>query len=85
MQASHTGAGVDLAGIALAAGFPAALTMTTAEQLSHWLPVLLTGPGPVLGVVKVAATQPPLTVPARDGAFIKNRFREALLGPKAVM
>lgn len=85
MQASHTGAGVDLAGMALAAGFPAALTVTSADQLSHWLPALHAGAGPVLGVIKVAATQPPLTVPSRDGTYIKNRFREALLGPKAGM
>ena len=85
MQESHTGAGVDLAAMALAAGFPAAVTLTSAEQLTQWTPVLYTAPGPVLGVIKVAATQPPLTVPSRDGTYIKNRFREALLGPKAVM
>ena len=85
MQASHTACGVDLAGIASAAGFPATLTITSAHQLSHWLPVLQSGSGPVLGVIKVAATQPALTVPARDGTYIKNRFREALLGSKAVL
>ncbi len=85
MQASHTACGVDLAGMAAAAGFPSTLTLTSASQLSHWLPVLQSGSGPVLGVIKVAATQPPLTVPARDGTYIKNRFREALLGPKAVL
>ena len=85
MQASHTGAGVDLAAMALAAGFPVAVTLTSAEQLTQWTPILHTAPGPVLGVIKVAATQPPLTVPSRDGTYIKNRFREALLGPKAVL
>ena len=85
MQASHTARGVDLAGMASAAGFPSAATVIAADQLSEWLPVLHTGSGPLLGVIKVAATQPPLTVPSRDGTYIKNRFREALLGPKAVM
>ena len=85
MQASHTACGVDLAGMASAAGFPSTLALTSAHQLSHWLPVLQSGSGPVFGVIKVAANQPALKVPARDGTYIKNRFREALLGPKAVL
>ncbi|OFW02636.1 MAG: aldehyde dehydrogenase [Acidobacteria bacterium RIFCSPLOWO2_02_FULL_68_18] len=83
MQASHTARGVDLAAMARAAGFPAASTVTTAEELDRALPALYGGAGPVLLVVKVLANQPPLRVPLRDGTHIKNRFREALLGPKA--
>jgi thiamine pyrophosphate-dependent acetolactate synthase large subunit-like protein len=85
MQASHTARGVDLAAIAKASGFPAAATIAAGGELTSWLPTLHTAAGPVFGVVKVAANQPALTVPARDGTHIKNRFREALLGPKAVM
>ena len=33
--------------------------------------------------VKVAAVELPLVLPPRDGAHLKNRFREALLGPEA--
>ena len=83
MQASHTGRGVDLAAMATAASFPVASTASTAPELTAALPSLYTGAGPVLLVVKVAANQPPLRVPLRDGTHIKHRFREALLGPGA--
>ena len=85
MQASHTARGVDLAAIATASGFRASATVSTLDELTSWLPTLHTADGPVFGVIKVAATQPPLIVPARDGTYIKHRFREALLGPKAVL
>ena len=84
MQASHTARGTDLAGIASSAGFASSVTVATREQLARWVPELHGAPGPVFGVIKVAATQPRLTVPSRDGTYIKNRFREALLGSKAV-
>jgi thiamine pyrophosphate-dependent acetolactate synthase large subunit-like protein len=83
MQASHTARGVDLAAMARAAGFPAAATVATAQELDASLPAIYDGSGPTLLVVKVLANQPPLRVPLRDGTHIKNRFREALLGPKA--
>ena len=85
MQASHTARGVDLAAIAHASGFATAMTIATSDELTSWLPTLHNAEGPVFGVIKVAANQPALKVPARDGTYIKNRFREALLGPKAVM
>jgi thiamine pyrophosphate-dependent acetolactate synthase large subunit-like protein len=83
MQPSHTARGVDLAAIARAAGFPDAATVTTVQDLDASLPAIYGRTGPVLRVVKVLANQPPLTVPLRDGTHIKNRFRDALLGPKA--
>lgn len=83
MQASHTARGVDLAAIARAAGFPVAATVAASQELQAAVPALYTGAGPALLVVKVLANQPPLRVPLRDGTHIKNRFREALLGPQA--
>lgn len=82
MQRSHTGRGVDLAAIARAAGFPAATTLFTMSELEKWLPTLHGAEGPVFTVVKVTRTQPHARVPLRDGAHIKIRFREALLGPE---
>lgn len=83
MQASHTALGTDLAGIAAAAGFASTATIYTSEELAAWVPVIYSGRGPLLGVVKVLPSQPALRVPARDGTYIKTRFREALLGAKA--
>jgi thiamine pyrophosphate-dependent acetolactate synthase large subunit-like protein len=85
MQASHTARGVDLAGIARAAGIPSVTTVYTAEELEAWLPSVYGRKGPVLGVVKVQPSQPILQVPPRDGAYIKTRFRTALLGAQAVL
>jgi thiamine pyrophosphate-dependent acetolactate synthase large subunit-like protein len=84
MQASHTARGVDLAGIARAAAFPWVTTVYSAEELEAWLPSVYGNQGPVLGVVKVQASQPILQVPPRDGTYIKTRFRTALLGEQAV-
>jgi thiamine pyrophosphate-dependent acetolactate synthase large subunit-like protein len=82
MQRSHTGRGVDLAAIARGAAFPAVATVVTMPELDAWLPTLHGTEGPVLTVVKVAASQAPARVPLRDGTHIKIRFREALLGPE---
>jgi thiamine pyrophosphate-dependent acetolactate synthase large subunit-like protein len=84
MQASHTARGVDLAGIARAAAFPWVTTVYSAEELEAWLPSVYGNQGPVLGVIKVQASQPILQVPPRDGTYIKTRFRTALLGEQAV-
>jgi hypothetical protein len=83
MQTSHTALGSDLAGIAAATGFASTTTIYTSEELAAWVPAVYSGQGPLLGVVKVLPSQPPLQVPARDGTYIKARFREALLGAKA--
>jgi thiamine pyrophosphate-dependent acetolactate synthase large subunit-like protein len=80
MQASHTARGVDLAGIARAAAFRSVTTVYSATELEAWLPSVYGTQGPVLGVVKVQASQPVLQVPPRDGTYIKARFRTALLG-----
>ena len=41
------------------------------------------GKGPLLYQVKVKRDAVPLVLPPRDGALLKQRFREALLGKKA--
>ncbi len=83
MQPTHTSRGVDLAGIAQAAGFSACGTVTTLPDLKSWIPRLYTTPGPLFLDLKVNANRYPLSIRLRDGAHIKNRFRESLLGAKA--
>ena len=53
MQATHTRFGVDLAGMAKAAGFRAAGTVYSAAQLKTWIPRLYRQPGPVFAAIKV--------------------------------
>ena len=83
MQPTHTARGVDLAGMAKAAGFTLADTITTDAELKTWIPKLYHTPGPLFLDLKVNANRYPLSIRLRDGAHIKNRFREALLGQAA--
>ena len=83
MQVTHTRLGVDLAGMAKAAGFRAAGTIYTAAQLTAWIPKLYRQPGPVFAAIKVTTEAVPLVLPIRDGPALKQRFREALLGARA--
>lgn len=83
MQESHTARGVDLAATALACGLCRGMMVTQMEQVITLRKDLHAMQGPVLAQVKVAADKLPLVLPPRDGAHLKNRFREALLGHKA--
>ncbi len=80
MQATHTAHGVDLAGIAAAAGFPVTETVLDEADLAAAVPVLRAEPGPVLVVVKVRGDASPIVPPPRVGTWLKHRFRTALLG-----
>jgi thiamine pyrophosphate-dependent acetolactate synthase large subunit-like protein len=83
MQASHTAFGVDLAAVAKACGFVSATMVTTIEQVSRLRAELHRAEGPLFAQVKVAPDKLPLVLPPRDGAHLKDRFREALLGKDA--
>ncbi len=83
MQASHTAFGVDLAAVAKACGFVSATMVTTIEQVSRLRPDLHRAVGPLFAQVKIAPDKFPLVLPPRDGAHLKDRFREALLGKDA--
>ena len=83
-QATHTGLGVDLAGIAKAAGFARALKVQTQADLSRLKKRIYSGEGALFAQVKVDPEKLPLVMPPRDAAYLKNRFRVALLGPKAL-
>jgi thiamine pyrophosphate-dependent acetolactate synthase large subunit-like protein len=83
MQPTHTQRGVDLPGIARACSFPMAETVRCGQELASVVARLYAEPGPLFVDIKVTATHYPLSLRLRDGAHIKNRFREALLGSKA--
>ncbi len=79
MQPTHTAFEVDLAAVALAAGFPVAGTVQDQAGLDAALPVIRGAEGPVLYNVKVRAEDLPLVMPPKDGVVLKERFRSALL------
>lgn len=82
-QHTHTAAGVDLAAVALACGFPYVSTVRTWEELDGLAEALHRQNDLLLAVVKIGLTPDPLTLPPRDGAYLKHRLREAILGPPA--
>jgi len=83
MQRAHTARGVDLAGMAKAAGFKSATTLQSMASLQRWLPEWNKKTGPIFADIKVSAEPAPMRLPLRDGTAIKYRFRTALLGADA--
>jgi hypothetical protein len=73
---------VDLAGIARASGFRRTATVWQAGELDAAAAMLRTAKGPVLVVLKVSSARDPLVLPLWDGALLKSRFRQALLGAR---
>jgi thiamine pyrophosphate-dependent acetolactate synthase large subunit-like protein len=84
LQPTHTAFCADIAAIALACGFPHTRTAREADEIEplrtdiHQLDDLF------LAVIKVALTDNKKALPPRDGAYLKNRMRAALLGTQAV-
>jgi thiamine pyrophosphate-dependent acetolactate synthase large subunit-like protein len=79
MQMSHTGHGIDLAEVATSCGFTATATLRTRVEIDKVAKILAKpAEGPRLYVVKVAAENPPRSLPSRDAVFVKNRFRAHL-------
>jgi len=80
MQHTHTHFGVDLAGMASAAGFESARTVYTQSDLDTLCASIYEAPGPLFADVKVSAERQETVLPPRDGTYLKHRFRRALLG-----
>lgn len=80
MQATHTRYGVDLAGMAASAGFALAATIESKKALDEFIPKIYQCPGPVFCNLKVDDASLPMVLPERDGTWLKNRFRKAVVG-----
>lgn len=85
MQLTATSHGTDIAAMAKGAGIPNTMTVTDAAGVDALAAALQSGPLPLVAVVKVAATKPNLVLPSRDGVYLKNRFRQAVLGATDAM
>jgi thiamine pyrophosphate-dependent acetolactate synthase large subunit-like protein len=89
-QATHTsprnngptesGAGADLALIAQACGIADAGTVRDQSEVAQRVRDLRSRKGPVFRVVKVMVEKLDFVMPPQDGAHLKDRFRQALLG-----
>jgi thiamine pyrophosphate-dependent acetolactate synthase large subunit-like protein len=78
MQRSHTSLGTDLPAVAAACGFAWTATATDEAAVRALSPRLAAGEGPGLIRIVVGAEPLPKTLPARDGAYLKTRFRAHL-------
>ena len=78
MQPSHTRAGIDLVGMALACRFREARAVSRIEDAAGVRALLHAGEGPILVNARVNAEDVPRVLPLRDGHAIKQRFVEAL-------
>jgi thiamine pyrophosphate-dependent acetolactate synthase large subunit-like protein len=84
MQLTHTAGSVDLAAVAAASGIPICSTVSDKKGFKSILLQIRKGVGPVFFDIKVRAEKLPLVLPPKDGAFLKDRFRSALLGADTV-
>jgi thiamine pyrophosphate-dependent acetolactate synthase large subunit-like protein len=82
-QLSHTAGGVDLPAVALACGFKNARSFPSALDMEAARMMMLREPGPVLANFKIERRELPRVMPSRDGHYVRNRFRAALLGEAA--
>jgi thiamine pyrophosphate-dependent acetolactate synthase large subunit-like protein len=85
MQRTATSHGTDIAAMAAAAGVPTTMKVTDDAGVDALVKALKAGSGPLVAVVKVAASKPNLVLPSRDGVYLKNRFRQAVLGATDAM
>jgi thiamine pyrophosphate-dependent acetolactate synthase large subunit-like protein len=75
MQASHTGDGVSLIGVARACGFEEAFDITDELGLREFVAKLHHSAVSLFACVAIRADEPPRVLPPRDGVLLKNRFR----------
>ena len=80
MQSTHTAGATDLATAARGLGIAQASTIAAEPEVDGAIEALRRDPGPIMVVFKVRAEDLPLVLPPKDGAFLKQRFRQALLG-----
>ena len=85
MQRTSTSHGTDLAAMAAGAGIPTVLAITDMAGVDGLTKALTSGPLPLVAVLKIAASKPNLVLPPRDGVYLKNRFRQAVLGSTDAM
>jgi len=82
-QKTHTAMNTDLAAVALGCGFPRARTVRQEAEIEPLSSEIHMANDLLFVAIKIAVTDDPIFLPPRDGAFLKNRLRSAILGPRA--
>ncbi|MFN4088145.1 MAG: thiamine pyrophosphate-dependent enzyme [Alphaproteobacteria bacterium] len=83
-QATHTARGTDLAAMARAAGFRETFVAGDEATLRDAIRIAREGEGPVFVLIRISADPVPMVLPPKDGAYLKTRFRQAVVGDGAV-
>ncbi|HWL79563.1 MAG TPA: thiamine pyrophosphate-dependent enzyme [Roseomonas sp.] len=83
MQPTHTGAGVNLAGMAEAAGIRRVFSIRREDEVAPLRAAIHEKSGPLFAQVKIDAETLKLVLPPREGALLQARMRESILGPEA--
>lgn len=83
MQPAHAGRGVDLAGVARATGFKDVSSVNSEEELESLSSRLFSSAEPLFSIIKISTDPNPVSLPPRDGPYLRSRFREAILGAAA--
>jgi thiamine pyrophosphate-dependent acetolactate synthase large subunit-like protein len=78
MQASHTGEGVDLVGVARACGIRQTYEVADVAGLKTLAGALLGLKETLFARVRIAADEPQRVLPSKDGVELKLRFRKAV-------
>ena len=78
MQASHTGEGVDLVGVARACGIAQAYDVADEAGLKKLAGELAGLKETLFARVRIAADEPTRVLPSKDGVELKLRFRKAV-------
>lgn len=84
MQRTHTAAGVDLVGIARAAGIATSLLVRQPAEVGELRRLAHASEGPVFAAVKIDPEALPFALPPADGVILATRFRQAVLGDAAL-
>jgi phosphonopyruvate decarboxylase len=78
MQRSHTSLGTDLVAVAKGFGLADSFAVAHLDGADTVAGRVNARQGTVFAQVLIQASEPPRTLPPRDGPYIKNRFRAAL-------
>ena len=84
MQKTHTASGVDLAGVATAAGFKTSRLVRTMEEVAEIRDLAHARKGTVFAVVKIDPEALVFDLPPADGGILTTRFRQSVLGDESL-
>jgi thiamine pyrophosphate-dependent acetolactate synthase large subunit-like protein len=84
MQKTHTATGVDLAGIAAAAGIRTSRIVRTQAEVTEIRDLAHQGKGVVFAQIKISPEALPFTMPPADGVILTTRFRQSVLGDSSL-